>query len=141
MSVCDVVMPASTTPRRRTRGSVTPVVSGGFPGGRHPPASLRRDTAPVSGQAAGVVVVGPVSWNTIVQVPHLPDPRPQALFARDSWATLGGTSAGKALNLADLDVPMTLSTVLGTDAEADLIRTALSDGRIRLVAERVEGSS
>lgn len=88
-----------------------------------------------------MVVVGPVSWNTIVQVPRLPEPRPQTLFARETWATLGGTSAGKAVNLAHLDVPVTLSTVLGADAEAGLIRTALSDRRIRLVAERVEGGS
>ena len=30
MSDYDVVMPASSSPRRRTRGSVTPVASGGY---------------------------------------------------------------------------------------------------------------
>ena len=88
-----------------------------------------------------MVVVGPVSWNTIVQMPKLPDPRPQTLFARESWATLGGTSAGKALHLADLGVGVTLGTVIGSDAEAQLIRDALSHDRIRLLAEGVEGQS
>jgi sugar/nucleoside kinase (ribokinase family) len=95
----------------------------------------------VGESADAVVVVGPVSWNTIVQVPRLPDARPQALFAGESWATLGGTSAGKALHLADLGVSVTLSTVIGADAEAELILAALSDRRIRLLAERVVGGS
>lgn len=88
-----------------------------------------------------MVVVGPVSWNTIVRVPRLPDPRPHTVFASASWATLGGTSAGKALHLADLGVGVTLATVLGSDAEAQLIRDALSHDRVRMVAEEVDGPS
>ncbi len=87
-------------------------------------------------RAEQVVVVGPVSWNTLVQVPHLPDARPQTVFAQGSWATLGGTSAGKALHLADLGVPVTLATVVGSDAEGRLIRDALAHERIRLLAEQ-----
>jgi acarbose 7IV-phosphotransferase len=92
-------------------------------------------------QADRVVVVGPASWNTIVQVPNLPDPRPHTLFARESWSTLGGTSAGKALHLADLGLGVTLGTVIGSDTEGQLIRNALAHERIRLVAEGVEGVS
>lgn len=90
---------------------------------------------------ARVVVVGPVSWNTIVQVPHLPEARPHTVVATDSWAALGGTSAGKALHLADLGVPVTLATVVGSDAEADLIGNSLAHPGIGVVAERVEGAS
>lgn len=88
-----------------------------------------------------VVVVGPASWNTIVQVPNLPDARPQTVFAQQSWDTIGGTSAGKALHLADLGIGVTLCTVLGTDQHAELIRSALVHERVRLVAESVAGPS
>lgn len=88
-----------------------------------------------------VVVIGPVSWNTIVRVPRLPEPRPHTLFADDSWSTLGGTSAGKALHLADLGVGVTVATVLGTDAEASLISGALGHPLVTVVAEEVAGAS
>jgi sugar/nucleoside kinase (ribokinase family) len=95
----------------------------------------------VSGSQSSVVVVGPASWNTLVQLAELPDARPQTVYAEHSWSTLGGTSAGKALHLADLSVPVTLSTVVGADTEATLICDALSHDRITLVAERVDGAS
>jgi sugar/nucleoside kinase (ribokinase family) len=95
----------------------------------------------VTEAADPVVVVGPASWNTIVQVPRLPAADAQTVFAQDSWTTLGGTSAGKALHLADLGVPVTLNTVVGADAERERIRAALSHPRIRLVAEPVDGRS
>lgn len=95
----------------------------------------------MSGSHDSVVVVGPASWNTLVRLAGLPDARPQTIYAEHSWSTLGGTSAGKALNLADLAVPVTLSTVVGADTEAKLICDALSHARITLVAERVHGAS
>jgi acarbose 7IV-phosphotransferase len=45
------------------------------------------------------------------------------------------------LHLADLGLPVRLHTVIGSDAEAERIRSALSDERIRLVPEFVEGPS
>ena len=53
------------------------------------------------------------------------EPRTNAA-AVDSWATLGGTSAGKALNLAELDVPVLLSTVVGAGAGGDRVSIYLS---------------
>ncbi len=88
-----------------------------------------------------MVIVGPASWNRIVEVPELPAGRPQTLFAGASWTTLGGTSAGKALHLAQLGVEVLLHTVVGDDLEADQIRSALDDPHIRLVTDRVDGRS
>jgi sugar/nucleoside kinase (ribokinase family) len=62
-----------------------------------------------------VLIAGPVSWNLIVHVADLPRPEPHALFAEWHHETLGGTSAGKALNLARLGAQVTLVTVAGND--------------------------
>lgn len=101
----------------------------------------RVNTDPVSRSRDSVVVIGPASWNTLVRLAELPGARPQTVYAEDSWSTLGGTSAGKALHFADLSVPVTLSTVVGEDPEAELVCGALSNDRITLVAERVDGQS
>lgn len=88
------------------------------------------------------VVAGPATWNTMVRLDRLPDPRPHTLFARGSVRTLGGTSAGKTLHLADLGVAATLVTDVGTDPEADLILGALGHARgAEVLARRVAGPS
>ncbi|WP_158373065.1 carbohydrate kinase family protein [Cellulosimicrobium cellulans] len=81
-----------------------------------------------------VVVVGPASWNTLVRVDALPDARSQTLFASGHRDGLGGTSAGKAVTLAALDVDVRLRTVLGADALGDAVRAALDHPRIALDA-------
>ncbi|WP_240643918.1 carbohydrate kinase family protein [Antribacter gilvus] len=93
-------------------------------------------------QTSDVVVVGPASWNTLVRLDHLPDPRPHMVFARGTVRTLGGTSAGKALHLADLGVATTLVTSVGSDPEADQILGALGRaGGLEVLARRAEGPS
>jgi hypothetical protein len=72
-----------------------------------------------------VFVAGPVSWDHIVGLDALPSPVPHMEFARSHHWTVGGTSAGKALNLRSLGVPVTLRTVVGADARSsDLVRPA-----------------
>ncbi|GAA3351537.1 carbohydrate kinase family protein [Amorphoplanes nipponensis] len=87
-----------------------------------------------------VFVIGPVSWNLLVYVAELPAPEPHAVFAQRHHEGLGGTSAGKALNLRRLGLDVTLYTLLGDDETGERIRRALPDG-IHLVAGRsVNGS-
>jgi sugar/nucleoside kinase (ribokinase family) len=81
-----------------------------------------------------VLVAGPVSWNRIVHLEDLPAPRPHTVFARDHLDTVGGTSAGKALNLASAGAEVTLATALGDDREGDLARAALRRDGITLLA-------
>lgn len=89
-----------------------------------------------------IVVAGPAAWNTMVRLDHLPEPRPHTVFARGSVRTLGGTSAGKVLHLADLGVAATLVADVGTDSEGDLILGALAHGRgAEVLARRTEGPS
>lgn len=81
-----------------------------------------------------VLVAGPVSWNRIVHLEDLPAPRPHTVFARDHVDTVGGTSAGKALNLAAAGAEVTLATVLGDDREGTLSRAELQHDGITLIA-------
>jgi sugar/nucleoside kinase (ribokinase family) len=88
-----------------------------------------------------VVVAGPASWNTLVQMPALPEPRAQTIFALGHADGLGGTSAGKALTLARLGIDVTLRTALGADDLADRISSALDHPRLTLAAARGHGPS
>lgn len=89
-----------------------------------------------------VFVAGPASWNHIVQLDALPEPTPHMRFADTDWHTVGGTSAGKALHLAALGVPVALHTLLGDDAEGTRIRTLLGAALgLELLAATVAGPS
>jgi sugar/nucleoside kinase (ribokinase family) len=81
-----------------------------------------------------VLVVGPVSCNEIVHLASLPAPVSGTHFAERAWTTLGGTSAGKALNLTGLGAEVTLLTVLGTDDVARRVRHSLEAAGIRVVS-------
>ncbi|BCJ34542.1 ribokinase [Actinocatenispora thailandica] len=81
-----------------------------------------------------IFVAGPVSWNRLVQLAELPAPRPHMVVARGWHDTLGGTSAGKALNLRRLGHDVTLATVIGTDPAGGRVRSALTGAGVRLLA-------
>jgi len=76
--------------------------------------------------APEVLVAGPASWNEIVHLDALPDAVPHTVFANRSYRTVGGTSAGKALNLAALGRRVLLRTVLGDDDAGRSVRDALA---------------
>ncbi len=81
-----------------------------------------------------VVICGPTSWNQLIELDRLPEPRPQQQVARNSWNTAGGTSAGKALHLASLGVDTSLYTPIGSDGPGKLLRQALENTGIKLNA-------
>ena len=81
-----------------------------------------------------VLVVGPASCNEIIHLAALPQAVSGTHFAERAWTTLGGTSAGKALNLASLGASVTLLTVLGTDNAARRVRQSLEAAGIRVVS-------
>src|SRR5918997_5130015 len=82
-----------------------------------------------------IFIAGPAAWNTLVYLDELPDPRPHMVFARRHLQTVGGTSAGKALNLAYLGRKVALRTVLGTDDDAAHVRGRLEAAGVRVIAE------
>ncbi len=90
---------------------------------------------------ARVAVCGPASWNHLILLDRLPEPVPHMQFALDDLHTLGGTSAGKALHLADRGVDVTLHALLGTDDDGGLVSAALDAAGVTVEAyasERTE---
>ncbi|GEL94717.1 carbohydrate kinase family protein [Cellulomonas composti] len=83
-----------------------------------------------------VLVNGAASWNTVVRVAALPEPRAQTLFAGGHTDGLGGTSAGKAVTLTALGVPTVLVTTTADDERGAAVRTALVRPGLRLVDRR-----
>jgi hypothetical protein len=84
-------------------------VAGGAGTGGGGKAAVRHDQI-----MSRVFVIGPASWNLLIHLPQLPRPEPQMMVARWHHETLGGTSAGKALNLRRLGVQVTRSPDLVT---------------------------
>ena len=83
-----------------------------------------------------VFVAGPATWNQLVYVDALPDARPHTVMARRHHETVGGTSAGKALNLRSLGLEVTLRTHLGSDEAGDEVERVLRSAGLDLVVER-----
>ena len=79
-----------------------------------------------------VAVCGPASWNHIVVLDRLPEPVPHMQFALGDLHTLGGTSAGKALHLADRGVDVTLHALLGSDDDGRRVAAALDGGGVQV---------
>lgn len=82
--------------------------------------------------AARVVIVGPASWNHLIELDHLPEPTPHMEFARRSTHTIGGTSAGKALHLAQLGTSSELHALLADDSDGRQVRDALTAAGVTL---------
>ena len=74
-----------------------------------------------------VFIAGPASWNRLVVLDRLPEPVPHMQFAEDSWETVGGTSAGKALSLTALGRDVLLYALGADDEDGRRVRSALSD--------------
>jgi acarbose 7IV-phosphotransferase len=72
-----------------------------------------------------VFITGPASWNSIVVLDRLPEPVPHMQFAEETWESVGGTSAGKALSLTGLGRSTLLYALSGTDAAGVRVREAL----------------
>lgn len=88
------------------------------------------------GAVGPVLVAGPASWNELVYLDALPEATPHTVFARSSRRAVGGTSAGKALNLAALGRGVTLRTVLGADDEAGHVEAVLRAAGVDVVVDR-----
>ncbi|WP_203580709.1 carbohydrate kinase family protein [Microbacterium hibisci] len=85
-----------------------------------------------------VAVCGPASWNHLIVLDRLPEAVPHMQFALADTHTLGGTSAGKVLHLADLGVATALHGLLGRDADGEQVTAALGRAGVRLEAYESE---
>jgi len=81
------------------------------------------------------VVLGGVAWNTMVDVDRFPQPLPQTVFASGTHDAVGGSGAGKAMNLAALGADVTLWALVGDDEPGKRVREELGRRGIALVGE------
>lgn len=82
-----------------------------------------------------VLVAGDIAYNSLVYLERFPEPRPQTVFSQRYHETVGGTAAGKALNLHRLGVPTTLHGLLGDDAPGAAIRAVCAREGLPLVSD------
>lgn len=85
-------------------------------------------------QARALVIAG-ASWNTMVQVPHLPHGASETLFAEGSHEAVGSSGAGKALNLRAEGLDVALWCRLGDDEAGRAVRERLTGAGVDLLVE------
>jgi acarbose 7IV-phosphotransferase len=85
-------------------------------------ASLSEQQHPIS----SVLVVGGVSYDTVVDLEALPAPVPATVFSKGMRQTVGSTGAGKALNLCRLGFTTTLHSMIGADEAGEAVRAYFS---------------
>ncbi|HYF61485.1 MAG TPA: carbohydrate kinase family protein [Herpetosiphonaceae bacterium] len=73
---------------------------------------------------SNVLILGGVSFNTMIHLEEFPEPRPQTLYAQRFHETIGSTGAGKALNLRRLGWNVALHGPIGADEYGRQIREA-----------------
>lgn len=84
-------------------------------------------------QAPSALIIGGISWDTVIRVAELPASRPQTLFAQAAWESVGSTGAGKALNLRRLGWATTLHAQVGNDEAGRLALQALQSAGVRVL--------
>lgn len=79
-----------------------------------------------------VTVVGGAAWNRMIHVDRLPDGRSSTVHPRRHHEAIGGSGAGKALNLARLGVEVTIFAGIGDDSAGERVRAGLAVAGIDL---------
>jgi acarbose 7IV-phosphotransferase len=69
-----------------------------------------------------VFIAGGVSYDSVIQLEHLPPPIPATVFSRSFHESVGSTGAGKALALHKLGFEATLHALIGDDEAGAKIR-------------------
>lgn len=81
------------------------------------------------------VILGGISWNTMLYIDRFPSPVPQTMFASAMHETVGSSGAGKALNLRRLGMDVTMWGLLGDDEPGRLARQAMERRGVRLLTQ------
>lgn len=80
-----------------------------------------------------VLVIGGTTFDSIIHLNELPKPEPQTIFYAPFNETLGSTGAGKAINLAKLNVNCSLHSIIGDDIYGQKIISGLEKERVDFV--------
>lgn len=80
-----------------------------------------------------MLVLGGVSFDSVIDLERLPPPVPATVFSRGFRETVGSTGAAKALNLKRLGFQTTLHALLGNDAPGQAVRAAFERENLHFV--------
>lgn len=86
-----------------------------------------------TGKLKNVLVVGGTTYDSIVYLYDLPKPESQTIHYAPFNETLGSTGAGKALNLAKLNVETVLHSIIGQDHYGERIIQTLSKHEVNFI--------
>jgi sugar/nucleoside kinase (ribokinase family) len=86
-------------------------------------------------RTVNAVVLGGMAWNTMIYVDRFPEPIAQTVFASRMHQTIGGSGAGKALNLRSLGADVSLWALIGDDEPGINARAVLDYAGVRLLSE------
>lgn len=82
-----------------------------------------------------VLVFGGVTYDSLVYMESLPQPIPGTVFSSRFHETVGGTGAGKALNLNRLGFDVSLHALVGDDPQGQAIRDYFKQEKLKFYAD------
>lgn len=80
-----------------------------------------------------VLVIGGTTFDSIIHLDELPKPEPQTIFYSLFNETIGSTGAGKAINLAKLNVNSYLHSIIGDDIYGQKIASGLQKNGVNFI--------
>lgn len=80
-----------------------------------------------------ILVIGGTTFDSIIHFDELPKPEPQTIFYAPFNETIGSTGAGKAINLAKLNVNCTLHSIIGNDIYGQKIISGLEKAGVNFI--------
>ncbi|MGD9101685.1 MAG: carbohydrate kinase family protein [Anaerolineae bacterium] len=83
--------------------------------------------------AKKTLVLGSVSFNTLIYLDEFPQPKSQTVFSKGFHETLGGSGAGKALNLGKLGLAVTFHSLIGDDEYGDKIKRYMAQEKMNFI--------
>jgi sugar/nucleoside kinase (ribokinase family) len=82
-----------------------------------------------------ILILGGASWNLLIRVNDFNYPNTTTVFSEDAWYTVGGTGAGKALNLCRLGFNTSFHCMLGNDFAGNRIKDYFAHHPVALFSD------
>lgn len=82
-----------------------------------------------------ILVVGGITYDSLIYLDTFPGTEPRTIFSQGYAETIGGTGAGKALNLKRLGADVTLHAMIGADAAGDQVRARFAAEKLPFIGE------
>jgi sugar/nucleoside kinase (ribokinase family) len=85
-----------------------------------------------------VFIAGGITYDLIINLDTLPEGKAGTMFSSKSKKCVGGTGAGKALNLSRLGFETTLHAFVGNDDNGEKVKEYMASTRCNFIAEKDE---